>query len=130
MSLPSEVPERGWQDAAFALSGVLGTVVTVVVLVWKEPMLAVGIAGGAGWALSVALLFSGGAQRTRIRRLEADLLEARRTAGEWSASASNVPAAVTTLMHALPLTQQNPPPRTLARREPEREPEQDPGDQT
>tara|TARA_R110000787_G_scaffold208792_3_gene318804 strand:+ start:445 stop:759 length:315 start_codon:yes stop_codon:yes gene_type:complete len=104
--------------------------VTVVVLVWKEPMLAVGIAGGAGWALSVALLFSGGAQRTRIRRLEADLLEARRTAGEWSASASNVTAAVTTLMHALPLTQQNPPPRTLARREPEREPEQDPGDQT
>lgn len=119
LSLPSEIPERGWQDAAFAISGVLGTVVSIAVLVWKDPTLAVGIVAGAGWALSVGLLFSGGAQRTRIRRLEADLLEERRKTGEFSATSKNVSEAVVTLMNALPLAQQNPPPRAIARREPE-----------
>jgi len=129
LSIPSEIPERGWQDAAFAVSGLLGTVVSVVVLVWKEPTLAVGIVAGAGWALSVGLLFSGGAQRTRIRRLEADLLEERRKTGEFSATSKNVSEAVVTLMNALPLAQQNPPPRAVARREPEAELNQNPGGQ-
>jgi len=112
----------------------------VVVLVWKEPTLAVGIVAGAGWALSVGLLFSGGAQRARIRRLEAtlveerrklegDLLEERRKTGEFSATSKNVSEAVVTLMNALPLAQQNPPPRAVARKEPEAEQDENLGGQ-
>lgn len=65
--------------------------------------------------------FSGGTQRTRIRRLEADLLEERRKTGEFSATSKNVSEAVVTLMNVLPLAQQNPPPRAVARKEPEAE---------
>ena len=128
---------QGSGDALLAVVGVLGTVVTVATVVWKEASLAVGIAAGAGWMLAAALHVAGKAQRARLRGLEgdvralkSDLLEARRTASEWSASASNVTAAVNTLVNVLPLAQQNPPPRATApRREPEPEAHENPGEQ-
>lgn len=124
-------------DAVLAVVGVLGTVVTVAAVVWKEAVIAVGIAAGAGWMLAAALHVMGRAQMARVRDLESDvralksdLLEARRTASEWSASASNVTSAVSTLVNVLPLAQQNPPPRAPApRREPEAEPNENPGGQ-
>ncbi len=118
MTPPSEIPEKGWQEAGLAASGILGTAISVVVLIWKEPTLAVGVVAGAGWAMSACLFFVGGAQRTRIRRLEADLLEERRKTGEFSATSKNVSEAVVTLMNALPLARQNPPPR-VTRKKPE-----------
>ena len=128
---------QGRGDAILAVVGVLGTVVTVAAVVWKEAVLAVGIAAGAGWMLAAVLHVVGRAQRARVRDLEgdvralkSDLLEARRTASEWSASASNVTSAVNTLVNVLPLAQQNPPPRAPApRREPEPEPDENPGGQ-
>lgn len=119
---------RDWSDAILAIVGVLGTVVTVAAVVWQEAVIAVGIAAGAGWMLAAALHLRGKTQRARlqalesdVRALKSDLLEARRTASEWSASASNVTAAVSTLVSVLPLAQQNPPPRVPApvHREPE-----------
>lgn len=120
---------QGGGDAVLAVVGVLGTVVTVAAVVWKEATLAVGIAAGAGWMLAAALHVMGRAQRTRltnlegdVRALKSDLLEARRAAGEWSASASDVSRSMRTLVEYLPQAQQPPPRRSTPR--PKREPEQ------
>lgn len=113
--------DRERADAVIGIVGVLGTVVTVATVIWKEPALAVGIAAGAGWMLVAVLYLRARSDRQRInqlqrsvRALNSDLAEARRTAGEWSATASNVSSAVTTVMTMLPLGQNNPPPRVTS----------------
>ena len=125
---------QGHGDAILAVVGVLGTVVTVAAVVWKEATLAVGIAAGAGWMLAVALHVMGKTQRARLRALEgevralkSDLLEARRAAGEWSASASDVSRSMKTLVEYLPQVQQPPPRRSAPRRKQEPEQAENPG---
>ncbi len=126
---------QGREDAILGVVGVLGTVVTVAAVVWKEATLAVGIAAGAGWMLAAALHVMGRAQRARLRTLEgevralkSDLLEARRAAGEWSASASDVSRSMRTLVEYLPQTQQPPPRRSALRRKHEPEQPKNPED--
>lgn len=121
-----DTSEHSWLGAALAVSGFVGTALSFALLLKSDPEIAVGIAAGVGWMLAIALMFITRADRRRaakleaehairVRNLESDLLEARRQAGEWSLSASNVSQAVMTVMNAGVHQAANPPPRIAGR---------------
>jgi hypothetical protein len=98
---PPDVSERSWLNAVVTVGGFLLALVGIAALISDQPLILLGVATGASSVLSIVLWALYGALRRqqieertqndeRIRRLEVDLLEARRQAGEWSATSNNI----------------------------------------
>lgn len=89
-----ERSERSLLESAMAIAGFLFGLVGLVALIWKDTLILLAVAAGVFGALCVALWIYVGRQNIRISRLETDLAEARRQAGEWSTTSSNVAIAI------------------------------------
>jgi hypothetical protein len=89
-SKPPDLSEGTWLGATIAVGGLLCGIVSVAAIIWSSPIILLGIAAGAGWALSIVFAALYSSQRTSIRALETELAASRSQAAEWSASANNV----------------------------------------
>lgn len=114
--------ERSWLEGAISGIGVLSAFVTIGLLFSDDTKWIMGIALGAGWTFAIAFYVTMSTYKLQISKLETrleeetsklkiEIAEERRRADEFSSTASNVASAVTTLMTALPGSQQNPPAR-------------------
>lgn len=102
---PPDLSEGTWIGAAIGVGGLLCGIVSVAAIIWNSPIILLGIAAGAGWALSVvfAVLYASQRRATRLTEsesasrlasLETELSVARSQAAEWSATSNNLAAAV------------------------------------
>lgn len=125
-----DLSEGTWLGATIGVGGLLCGIISVAAIVWSSPIILLGIAAGAGWALSIvfAVLYASQRRATRdlqfemdgrVRALETDLAVSRSQAAEWSGTANNVSEAVRSVLH---LTGSAPSaPRRRARPKPDQE---------
>jgi hypothetical protein len=107
---PADLSEGTWLGAAIGVGGLLCGIVSVGAIIWNSPIILLGIAAGAGWALSIVFAVLYASQRRATRGLEAemdsrlgvletDLAVARGQAAEWSATSNNVSEAVLAVLN-------------------------------
>jgi hypothetical protein len=95
MALPApDLNEGTWLGATIGVGGLLCGIVSVAAVIWNSPVILLGIAAGAGWALSIVFAVLYASQRKAARRLETDVAVARNQAAEWSATSNNVAVSV------------------------------------
>lgn len=92
--MTKEHSERSLLESGMAIAGFLFGLVGIAALIWKDTLMLLAVAAGVFGALCVALWIYVGRQNLRISRLETDLAESRRQAGEWSTTSSNVAIAI------------------------------------
>lgn len=103
-----DVSGKTWLGAILAIGGFLFGLVGFAALIWKDPTTLLAILAGASITLSVTLWIAFAGERRRrikaesdIRLLEIDLADARRQAGEWSATSSNISVAVKSVLELM-----------------------------
>lgn len=111
---PPDISERTWLGTFIAVGGLLCGIVAVAALIWQEPIILLAVAAGSGWTLSIVTVALYNGQRRRQIELETDLEEARRQAGEWSATSNNIARAA----HAVIELAGSPPTPPVRRRRP------------
>jgi hypothetical protein len=118
LALPPDTSDRSWLGALISLGGLLFGFVGVAALIWTNVIAVLGVATGAAIALSAAFWlqinrFADERRelKARIRGLEIDLADARRQAGEWSSTSSNVSTAVKSVLELVGAAPAAAPPR-------------------
>lgn len=103
-----DVSDKTWLGAVLAIGGFLFGLIGFAALIWKDPATLLAILAGASITLSIALWIAFAGERRRrikaqqnIRELEIDLADARRQAGEWSATSSNISVAVKSVLELM-----------------------------
>jgi len=103
-----DVSDKTWLGATLAVGGFLFGLVGFAALIWKDPMVLLAILAGGSTVLSIALWIALTGERRRralaeqnVHGLEVDLADARRQAGEWSATSSNISNAVTSVLELI-----------------------------
>ena len=89
--LPS-FSETTWIGALVAVVGAVASIVGVAYIFAPQPIVALAIGAGFGWALVIALFVLDGIHRNRIAQLEVDLAEAKGRADNWCAAAMDASA--------------------------------------
>lgn len=90
----SNTSSSNWLDATLTISGFVFGLIGVAALIWKDTLTILAVAFGASFMLASGLCIITRRQSNRINELEIDLKEARRQAGEWSATSNNIAAAI------------------------------------
>ena len=115
---PPDTSDQTWLGAIISLGGLLFGFLGVVGLIWSNMTALLAIAAGAATALSAAFWVQIGRMTQdkrelyhRVQSLEADLVDARRQAGEWSLTANNVSGAVKSVLELVAAPPTAAPPR-------------------
>lgn len=105
---PPDVSDKTWLGALLVVGSFLFGLVGCAALIWNDPTTLLALLAGASTALSIALWIAlAGERRQRnkaeqsVRELEVDLADARRQAGEWSATSSNIAAAAKSVLELM-----------------------------
>lgn len=127
-----DVSDKTWLGAMLAVGGFLFGLVGFAALIWKDPIVLLAILAGASTVLSTALWIAFTGERRRralaeqnVHDLEVDLADARRQAGEWSATSSNISNAVTSVLELIGGAPAAAPARIPRQRADNEEPERD-----
>lgn len=116
----SNTSSSNWLDATLTISGFVFGLIGVAALIWKDTLTILAVAFGASFMLASGLCIITRRQSNRINELEIDLKEARRQAGEWSATSNNIAAAIRAMYELAAVAPPAPARRTRNRQQGER----------
>lgn len=112
---PPDLSETSWLGAVMGIGGWIFGLFGVAAIFWQDPTVMLAVLAGVAVATAIGLGIVIGALRTRhardieklsdrlarIPELETDLAEARRQAGEWSATSRSVSDAAVSMIRLI-----------------------------